>query len=110
LVWHYHDDDVPGPDAGVELEVGGLAASVGEAKLAHYRIDEHHGNAYAAWKRMGSPIAPDRDQYAALAKASSLALLDPPATVRVERGTATLRFALPRQAVSLLTIEWPSRR
>jgi len=27
--------------------------------------------------------------------------------VRVERGAATLRFTLPRQAVSLVTIEWP---
>jgi hypothetical protein len=25
----------------------------------------------------------------------------------VERGTVAQRFALPRQAVSLLTIEWP---
>ena len=56
---------------------------------------------------MGSPIAPDRDQYAALEKASALALLDSPATVRVERGAVTLRFTLPRQAVSLVTIEWP---
>jgi xylan 1,4-beta-xylosidase len=107
LAWHYHDDDVPGPDAAMELAVAGLPASIGEARLAHYRVDERHGNAYAAWKRMGSPIAPDRDQYEELAKASSLALVDPPVTVRVERGAVTLRFTLPRQAVSLVMIEWP---
>jgi xylan 1,4-beta-xylosidase len=107
LVWHYHDDDVPGPEAAVELTLAGLPAAIREAKLAHYRIDEHHANAYAAWKRMGSPIAPDRDQYAALEKASDLALLGSPATVCVQGGAAALRFALPRQAVSLVTIEWP---
>jgi len=107
MVWHYHDDDTLGPDAAVDLALAGLPAAISQAKLAHFRIDEHHSNAYAAWRRMGSPIAPDRDQYAELEKASALALLDSPATVRVERGAATLRFTLPRQAVSLVTIEWP---
>jgi xylan 1,4-beta-xylosidase len=107
MVWHYHDDDVPGPDAAVDLAVAGLPAPISQAKLAHYRIDEHHSNAYAAWRRMGSPIAPDRDQYAELEAASRLALLDAPATVDAERGAVTLRFTLPRQAVSLVTIEWP---
>jgi xylan 1,4-beta-xylosidase len=107
LAWHYHDDDVPGPDAAVDLAVDGLPAALGEAKLAHYRIDDHHSNAYAAWKRMGSPIAPGRDQYAELERASRLALLEAPAKARVERGALRLRFALPRQAVSLVTIEWP---
>jgi xylan 1,4-beta-xylosidase len=107
LLWHYHDDDVPGPDAAVDLAVAGLPSGVAEAKLEHHRIDDHHGNAYAAWKRMGSPIAPDREQYRALEEASRLARLDGPGTVRVERGAATLAFTLPRQAVSLVTLEWP---
>jgi xylan 1,4-beta-xylosidase len=107
MVWHYHDDDVPGPDAAVDLAVAGLPAALDRARLAHYRIDEHHANAYAAWRRMGSPIAPDRDQYRELQAASGLALLDAPATARVEGGAVTLRFPLPRQAVSLVTIEWP---
>ena len=107
LVWHYHDDDVPGPAAAVELSLSGPPDVVGSAKVAHYRIDEHHSNAYAAWKRMGSPIAPDRDQYRELEKTSALALLDSPAPARVERGAATPHFTLPRQGVSLLTIEWP---
>jgi xylan 1,4-beta-xylosidase len=105
LVWHYHDDDVAGPDAAVELAVAGLPSDATAAELAHYRIDERHSNAYAAWKRMGAPIAPDRAQYAELEAASRLALLDSPTTARVERGTVTLRFTLPRQAVSLVAVE-----
>jgi xylan 1,4-beta-xylosidase len=106
LAWHYHDDDVAGPDAAVELSVTGLPLARGEARLQHYRIDESHSNAFAAWKRMGSPIAPDEKQYAELQAASQLARLDEPATVKVEKGQAALRFALPRQAVSLLVLEW----
>jgi xylan 1,4-beta-xylosidase len=107
MVWHYHDDDLPGPDAAVELALAGLPAAVSEAKLAHYRIDEHHSNAYAVWKRMGSPIAPNRDQYSEMQAAAELARMDAPATTSVEGGAATLRFPLPRQGVSLVTIEWP---
>jgi xylan 1,4-beta-xylosidase len=106
MLWHYHDDDVTGPDADVDLAVAGLPAAVREATLAHYRIDEQHGNAYAAWKKVGAPIAPTRDQYTALEAASALAPLEAPTTARVERGTLARRFALPRQAVSLVTIDW----
>jgi xylan 1,4-beta-xylosidase len=107
MVWHYHDDDVPGPDAAVELALAGLPSEVGEAKVSHYRIDEHHSNAYAAWKRMGSPIAPTRDQYSELEAAARLALMDTPATVSVEGGAVTVSFRLPRQAVSFVTVAWP---
>jgi xylan 1,4-beta-xylosidase len=106
LVWHYHDDDVPGPDAVVDLSVRGLPRARGEARLHHYRIDESHSNSFAAWKRMGSPIAPNEQQYAELEAAGKLAQLEAPATVGVENGQAALRFALPRQAVSLVVLEW----
>ena len=32
MAWHYHDDDVPGPDAAVELVVAGLPAAAAEAR------------------------------------------------------------------------------
>jgi xylan 1,4-beta-xylosidase len=106
MAWHYHDDDVPGPEAAVTLTVTGLPLARGEARLQHYRIDETHSNAYAAWKRMGSPIAPDEKQYAELEAAGKLAPMEAPATLRIEGGQATLPLALPRQAVSLLVLEW----
>ena len=60
LVWHYHDDDVPGPAADVELTLDRPAAcSAARARLAHFRIDEDHSNAFTAWKRMGSPQQPN---------------------------------------------------
>ena len=94
-----------GPDAAVDLTLAGLPAAARRgAGCTHYRIDEDHSNAYAAWKRMGSPIAPTRQQYAELEAASRLALWKAEAA-RVEKGQA-LTFALPRQAVSLVMIEW----
>ncbi|HLP26393.1 MAG TPA: beta-xylosidase, partial [Acidobacteriota bacterium] len=107
MVWHYHDDDVPGADAAVQLALGGLPAELTQARLTHYRIDQHHSNSYAEWLRMGSPVAPNPEQYAALQKASSLTpLADAPMTVAVTHGAASLKFQLPRQAVSLLLVEW----
>ena len=106
MVWHYHDDDVAGPEAAVDLTVAGLPAAARQATVTHYRIDENRSNAYAAWKRMGSPIAPTRQQYGELEAASRLALLEEPRSASVTNGTLALTFALPRQAVSLVMIEW----
>jgi xylan 1,4-beta-xylosidase len=104
LVWHYHDDDVAGPEAAVELELAGLGVRNGTASVQHYRIDEQHSNSFAAWKRMGSPPQPTAQQYAELEKAGQLTRLQSDETVRFSDGRATLRFKLPRQSVSLLVL------
>jgi xylan 1,4-beta-xylosidase len=107
LVWHYHDDDVPGAPAAVELNLGGLPAAAGAAKLTHYRVDATHSNAFTLWQSLGSPIAPSRAQYAQLEAASKLAQLeDTAAAAGVKDGGTTVRFALPRQAVSLVILGW----
>jgi len=103
LVWHYHDDDVAGPDAAVSLSLAGLPA--GGIRLTHYRIDDTHSNAYAAWRRMGSPIAPNDKQYQELLEASKLARMEPPTPIRGESGETVMTFTLPRQGVSLFVVE-----
>ena len=55
---------------------------------------------------MGSPQAPTPEQYAQLEKAGQLTAMQGPATVDVANARATVQFTLPRQAVSLLVIEW----
>jgi xylan 1,4-beta-xylosidase len=106
LAWHYHDDDVPGPAAAVELALRGLPVRTGDVRVQHYRIDGEHSNAFAAWQRLGSPKQPTAEQYAKLEKAGRLTALGEPETVRAEDGKVTLRLSLPRQAVSLLVLEW----
>ena len=96
---------VPGPEANVTLEIAGLPR--GRPQLTHYRIDESHGNAFAAWQRMGSPIAPDKAAYDSLRAAGELAMLEPATAPDVAGGKLRLTFRLPRQAVSLLLLSLP---
>lgn len=110
LIWHYHDDDVSGPEADVDLAIAGLPITSGTARLAHFRIDENHSNAYAAWKRLAAPAAPSREQYLLLESAGQLSRLEPDSIIRIDHGGVTLGFRLPRQAVSLLTLEWAAAK
>jgi xylan 1,4-beta-xylosidase len=110
LVWHHHDDDVPGPPADVELSLAGLPAPIGPVLLEHYRIDRDHSNAFEPWKRMGSPQKPSPDQYTALQRSSDLTLLGSPRWLRPEGGKLTVRLKLPRQAVSLLVLDGNAAR
>jgi xylan 1,4-beta-xylosidase len=102
LVWHYHDDDLPGADAAVSLQLSGVPFA--KAKLAHYRIDAEHGNSFAAWQKMGSPFPISEKQFAELEKAGQLAELNSPEQVQVKSGVAEVKFNLPRQGVSLLVL------
>jgi len=106
LVWHYHDDDVAGPEATVELKLSSLPLANGPATLDHFRIDENHGNAFAEWKRMGSPQSPTPDQYARLEESGQRAAHTKSTTVRVTNGEAVLNIRLLRQGVSLLQLTW----
>jgi len=105
MVWHYHDDDVAGPDADVSINLSGVPVDEGTAHVAEYRIDETHSNAYTAWKKMGSPQQPSETQINELTKAGQLALAGK-SEIRFEGHHATIRTVLPRQAVSLFVVEW----
>jgi xylan 1,4-beta-xylosidase len=105
MVWNYHDDDVAGPSASVNLLLRGLPVN-GPMKLSHYRIDETHSNSYTVWKEMGSPQKPTAEQLARLEKAGQLEELTPPTNVTSANGVVSTQLELPRQAVSLLVLEW----
>jgi len=106
LVWHYHDDDAPGPAADVKLALAGLPVKVTKAMVQHFRIDADHSDAFTVWQRMGSPLMLSSKQIAELGKAGQLAELEPPKKIRVENGQTALHVNLPREAVSLLVVEW----
>ncbi len=105
LVWNYHDDDLPGPEARVQLSLAGLPASAKKLTLRHYRIDDTHSNAWTAWKNMGSPQQPTPEQYKTLEAAGQLQELKPPASVNAGK-EVNLDFSLPRQGISLLQLSW----
>jgi xylan 1,4-beta-xylosidase len=104
LVWNYHDDDLAAPGADVDLAVEHVAD--GAVSVTHARVDADHSNAYEAWKRMGAPQTPSPDQYARLEQAGRLAQIGPSQRLAASDGRVRLAFALPRQAVSLITITW----
>jgi xylan 1,4-beta-xylosidase len=106
LLWHYHDDDVPGPSAKVELSLNGLPVEKRLMEVRHYRIDEDHSNAFSAWKLMGSPQQPTPEQYAKLEQAGKLASMKAPEAGPAANGETVLRLELPRQAVSLLMLQF----
>jgi xylan 1,4-beta-xylosidase len=104
LVWNYHDDDLPAPAANVELTIDGLPG--GRPWLTEYRVDADHSNSYVAWKKMGSPQKPTRNQYAQLEKAGKLQTIGARKRVPIEKGQLRLMLTLPRQGVSLLKVDY----
>jgi xylan 1,4-beta-xylosidase len=106
LVWNYHDDDVPFPDAPIDLDVTGLPANAKRALLEHFRVDSNHGNAFTAWKEMNSPQSPSENEHERLEAAGQLQLLNSPAWVEMSSGSIHLHFMLPRQGLSLLRLSW----
>ncbi len=55
---------------------------------------------------MGSPQAPTAEQIAQLKAAGQLQLLTSPEWLEVASGKVIIATTLPRQAVSLLRLEW----
>jgi len=106
LVWNYDDEDVAAPDAKVNMTIYGIPAGVKRVLLEHYRIDAAHSNAYTAWQNMGSPQAPTPEQYEQLKAAGQLQLLASPEWLEVAGEKVTIETNLPREAVSLLRLEW----
>ena len=104
MVWHYHDDNRPAPDAPVAVTISGLPDRA--VRLVHYRIDKQHSNAYEVWKNMGSPQTPTSAQITQLEQAGQLQTLEKSASVAVKNGQTVVQFALPRQGVSLLKLTW----
>ncbi len=106
LLWNYHDDDVPAAASDVAVKIGGLPAGAKRVLLTHYRIDDHHSNAYTVWKEMGSPQSPSPEQYAKLKASAGLELLESPRWVDVDSGTISVKASLPRQGTSFLRVSW----
>ena len=95
LLWHYHDDDVPGPAAAVHLTLRGGTAGY---RAILTRVDSGHADAFTAWRAMGSPAQPSAAQIRALDQA---ALLGPkPLPVRGDG----IDVDLPRQGVALIEL------
>ena len=101
FLWHYHDDDLPGPDAEVRVHIANLPGE--PTSLRVLRVDKEHADAYAAWQTMGSPAEPTDEQVRQLREAAMLT----EEAIEVESfadGRATVRVVVPRHGVCLLEL------
>jgi xylan 1,4-beta-xylosidase len=103
LLWHYRDDDLPGPAAEVSILLRGIAPGLALQARA-WRVDDHSGNAFTEWQAMGSPAHPTRSEIDRLLTASHLVarpiLLGP----RTDDGSVALQTLLPLQGVELIEL------
>jgi len=106
LAWNYHDDDVPAVATSVSLSVTGMPPAVKQVLVEHFRIDDSHSNAFAAWQRLGSPANPSADEYRQLEDSAQLQQLASPQWRKATESQIRLEFTLPREALSLLRITW----
>ena len=106
LVWHYHDDDIRGPNATINLAIDGMPLTAGTARLTRYAVDAEHSNAFTAWQKLGSPSDPTPEQYTQLEEAGKLARVGGVEVVDLKKGGVQMTLLLPRQAVSLLVLEF----
>jgi xylan 1,4-beta-xylosidase len=105
MIWNYHDDDLPKADAQISFAVSSAFPGCKELKMTHYRIDQSHSNAYAAWLAMGSPQNPTSQQTETLKAAAVLQMLSEPTTIQVKESNVALQFDLPIHSISLLILE-----
>jgi len=101
MLWNYHPDDIPGPDTEVTLDITGLPTHL---LLQHYRIDEHHSNAYDMWRQMGSPQQPSPNRQSELESAAQLQPLTSPEWLSPTQGRFLLTLHLPYQSVDLVVL------
>ena len=102
MLWNYHDDDLLGKDASVDLVVRGLKSKT--VRFVRYVIDKQHANSYEAWLKMGSPQKPSDAQIRSLEKASALLPVDQ-SEKKVVNGELKLSVPMAGQAVSLILIK-----
>ena len=103
LLWHYQDDDVPGPPADVHLVLTGLAPGL-QRQARAWRVDRQNGDAFTAWKAMGSPAKPTQQEVDKLLRSSRMTAravrIGPPS----HDGSVALERHLPLQSVELIEV------
>ena len=105
LVWNYSDVDVAADAAQIAMTVDGLP-DAGKVKIEEFRMDDAHSNAYAVWKKMGSPERPTKGQKTELDKASGLERMGMVRDELVKDGKVIVPMSLPRSGVGLVRVWW----
>ena len=89
-VWNYAAPGTIGSAAQIHINVDGLA---GTPRYHVEIVDPDHGSPQGAWRAMGSPASPTREQYEQLRQAAVTQTLD-----------GTSRFMLPTHGLALVEV------
>jgi xylan 1,4-beta-xylosidase len=99
-VWNYFSEEVNGNPKDVLIQLNNLPSSFKNARV--YVLDKDHGSVLAAWRKMGSPQFPTREQQASLRKSAEL---PPPQTMPLHQGnTKELNLHLLPRALALVEL------
>ena len=102
LVYNSRDRIMSSGVERIELRLEGLPFDrSAPVMLAHYRIDEDHGDPFRVWEAMGAPRRPTARQYAQMRDAQELAAVEGPRELPAG-DTLSLDFDLPLPGVSLI--------
>ena len=101
----YKDFTGTGGDNDVSLTINNMPFQNGQLTVRHYRVDSTHSNPYSVWLKQGKPTTPDSAQWDSLRAAQNLAEVEPQSQINYSGAAFTKAFTLPRQSVSLLTID-----
>lgn len=106
MLWNYHDSEKADRPETAEVRAAGLPSGVHAVTIERYLIDATHGNAYTAWKAMGSPAHPTPDQIAQLQAAGALKQADPPRHLEARGGSVQWNETLAPESVVLFALSW----
>lgn len=105
MVWNYHDNnDLDVSSSLVNVIIDNIPSE--KVLVNHYRVDQELSNSYTLWKKMGSPQNPTKNQIESLEKAGQLQLFTSPKWRNINNGNASFNVDLPRQAISLIKLDW----
>ncbi|MHC5903087.1 GH39 family glycosyl hydrolase [Streptomyces sp. S6] len=93
--------ETPGPTHH-ELRLSVPLTAAGEAFVRRSTVDEDHGNAYTAWREMGSPRSPKQAQLDVLHEASEPARSH--CRLPLADGRADVRLTLARNEITLVEL------
>ncbi len=104
MLWNYHDDENRKIDAEINLLLQGLPSK--SITLNSYIVDENHSNAYAVWRKMGSPQQVSKKQFNELQRSGQLQKNVSDKKLKATNAALNYHLILPRQAVVLLKLGW----
>ena len=90
-VWNYSPPGIAGQTRKIHLTINGFH---GTARYHIEILDRDHGSALAAWRAMGSPVSPTREQYEQLRHAG----------LATDKLDGTSSFMLPASGLALVEV------